>query len=88
MYMHTHILSYFGFQGFEYSRSGNPTRNVLEKCLAALDGAKYGLTFSSGLGTSMTLFSMLSAGDHIVVGDDVYGGTARLIRCNEFIITF
>ncbi|XP_011187074.1 cystathionine gamma-lyase [Zeugodacus cucurbitae] len=67
-------------EGYEYSRSGNPTRNVLENCLAALDGAKYGLTFSSGLGTAMAVFSMLSAGDHIVIGDDVYGGTARLVR--------
>lgn len=67
-------------RGFEYSRSGNPTRNVLEKCLASLDGAKYGLTFSSGLGATTTVLSMLSNGDHIIVGDDVYGGTNRLIR--------
>lgn len=67
-------------RGFEYSRSGNPTRNVLEKCLASLDDAKYGLTFASGLGATTTVLSMLSNGDHIVVGDDVYGGTNRLIR--------
>ncbi|XP_039961205.1 cystathionine gamma-lyase [Bactrocera neohumeralis] len=67
-------------EGYEYSRSGNPTRNVLENCLAALDDAKYSLTFSSGLGTAMAVFSMLSAGDHIIIGDDVYGGTARLVR--------
>uniref|UniRef100_A0A1A9WFW0 cystathionine gamma-lyase n=1 Tax=Glossina brevipalpis TaxID=37001 RepID=A0A1A9WFW0_9MUSC len=67
-------------RGYEYSRSGNPTRNVLEKCLAALDNAKYGLTFSSGLGATTTVLTMLSSGDHIVVGDDVYGGTNRLIR--------
>ncbi|XP_017472292.1 PREDICTED: cystathionine gamma-lyase-like [Rhagoletis zephyria] len=67
-------------EGYEYSRSGNPTRNVLESCLAALEGGKYGLTFSSGLGAAMTVFSMLSNGDHIVVGDDVYGGTGRLLR--------
>ncbi|KAL9879611.1 cystathionine gamma-lyase [Glossina fuscipes] len=67
-------------RGFEYSRSGNPTRNVLEKCLASLDNAKYGLTFASGLGATTTVLTMLSSGDHIVVGDDVYGGTNRLIR--------
>ncbi|XP_043070486.1 cystathionine gamma-lyase [Drosophila grimshawi] len=67
-------------RGFEYSRSGNPTRNVLEKCLAALDNAKYGLTFSSGLGATTTVLTMLNSGDHIIMGDDVYGGTNRLIR--------
>ncbi|XP_068142384.1 cystathionine gamma-lyase-like [Drosophila tropicalis] len=66
--------------GFKYSRGGNPTRKVLETCLAALDNAKYGLVFSSGLGAIHTVMSMLSAGDHIVVGDDIYGGTNRLIR--------
>ena len=53
---------------------------MLENCLAALDDAKYGLAFSSGLGTAMAVFSMLSTGDHIIIGDDVYGGTARLVR--------
>ncbi|TMW46213.1 hypothetical protein DOY81_008709 [Sarcophaga bullata] len=67
-------------RGFEYSRSGNPTRNVLEECLASLDNAKYGLTFSSGLGASTAILTMLSNGDHMIVGDDIYGGTNRLIR--------
>jgi len=67
-------------RGFEYSRSGNPTRNVLETCMAALDNGKYGLTFSSGLGATTTVISLLSSGDHMIVGDDVYGGTNRLIR--------
>lgn len=67
-------------QGFEYSRSGNPTRNVLEKCLASLDNGRYGLTFSSGLGATTAVLTMLSNGDHIVIGDDIYGGTNRLIR--------
>lgn len=66
--------------GFEYGRSGNPTRDVLEKCLASLDNGKYGLTFSSGLGATTTVITMLSAGDHIVAGDDLYGGTNRLLR--------
>ncbi|SPP85600.1 cystathionine gamma-lyase [Drosophila guanche] len=67
-------------RGYEYSRSGNPTRNVLETCLAALDNAKYGLTFSSGLGATTAVLTMLSSGDHIILGDDVYGGTNRLVR--------
>ncbi|KAH8389700.1 hypothetical protein KR200_000200 [Drosophila serrata] len=67
-------------RGYEYSRSGNPTRNVLETCFASLDNAKYGLTFSSGLGATTAVLTMLSSGDHIIMGDDVYGGTNRLIR--------
>lgn len=67
-------------QGFEYGRSGNPTRDVLERCLASLDNGKYGLTFSSGLGVTTTIITMLSAGDHVVAGDDLYGGTNRLLR--------
>lgn len=66
--------------GFEYGRSGNPTRCVLETCLASLDNGKYGLTFSSGLGVTTTVITMLKAGDHIVAGDDLYGGTNRLLR--------
>lgn len=66
--------------GYEYGRSGNPTRDVLEKCLASLDNGKFGLTFSSGLGATTTIITMLKSGDHIVAGDDVYGGTNRLLR--------
>ena len=66
-------------KGFEYSRSGNPTRNALEACLAALEGGKHGFAFASGLGASTTLFSTLKTGDHVLSGDDVYGGTFRLL---------
>lgn len=66
--------------GFEYSRSGNPTRNVLEECLAALDNAKHALTFASGLGTQTAIISSLKTGDGIITGDDIYGGTNRLFR--------
>uniref|UniRef100_T1GQM3 cystathionine gamma-lyase n=1 Tax=Megaselia scalaris TaxID=36166 RepID=T1GQM3_MEGSC len=66
--------------GFEYGRSGNPTRNVLEKCLASLDNGKYGLAFASGLGTTTAILTMMNSGDHMVIGDDVYGGTNRVIR--------
>ncbi|KAL1494720.1 hypothetical protein ABEB36_010271 [Hypothenemus hampei] len=65
---------------FEYARSGNPTREVLEKVLAKLDNAKYGLTFSSGLGATTALLGMLNAGDHIISGSDIYGGTNRLFN--------
>ncbi|XP_046966604.1 cystathionine gamma-lyase [Vanessa cardui] len=66
--------------GFEYGRSGNPTRNTLEECLAALDDAKYGLTFASGLGTTTSVISLLKNGDHLLSSDDLYGGTNRLFR--------
>lgn len=65
--------------GFEYGRSGNPTRNALEACVAALEGAKHGFAFASGLGASSTVLSLLRSGEHVVCGDDVYGGTFRLM---------
>lgn len=66
--------------GFEYSRSGNPTRNCLEKAVAALDGAKYSLALASGLAATVTITHMLKAGDGIVCMDDVYGGTNRYFQ--------
>jgi cystathionine gamma-lyase len=66
--------------GFEYSRSGNPTRNCLEKCLAASEGAKHGLCFASGLAATTTITYLLKSGDHIISMDDIYGGTNRLFR--------
>lgn len=66
-------------KGYEYSRSGNPTRNALEACLAALEGGKHGFSFSSGLGATATVLHTLSPGDHVLCGDDVYGGTFRLL---------
>jgi len=68
------------FRMFEYGRSGNPTRNVLEKVLASLEGAKHGFAFASGLATSTSIVHMLNAGDHIVSMDDLYGGTNRYLR--------
>jgi len=65
-------------QGFEYSRTGNPTRNALEECLAALEGAEHCLAFSSGLGAETTLMLLLNPGDRVVYMEDVYGGTFRL----------
>ena len=65
-------------KGYEYARTQNPTRSALESCLAALENGKYGLAFSSGLGATNTVMNLLSQGDHVVVGEDVYGGTYRI----------
>jgi len=65
-------------KGFEYSRSGNPTRRALEACVAALEGGAHGLAFSSGLAATTTILHTLRPGDHVISGDDVYGGTFRL----------
>jgi cystathionine gamma-lyase len=66
-------------KGYDYSRSGNPTRNTLEACAAALEGARHGLAFASGCAATTTIFHTLLPGDHIICGDDVYGGTFRII---------
>jgi cystathionine gamma-lyase len=65
-------------KGFEYGRSGNPTRQALEENLAALEGARHCLAFASGLGAETTLMLLLGPGDHVVYMEDVYGGTFRL----------
>jgi cystathionine beta-lyase/cystathionine gamma-synthase len=67
-------------KGYEYSRVGNPTRSALDACLASLEEGKYGLSFSSGLAAEHAIFSILRPGDHVVVPEDMYGGTYRLIR--------
>ncbi len=65
--------------GYEYARTGNPTRHALEKRLAVLENAKYGLAFASGLAAETTLaLSLLKKGDHVVAFEDLYGGTHRL----------
>ncbi|MDQ2584692.1 cystathionine gamma-synthase [Saccharothrix yanglingensis] len=66
--------------GFEYSRTGNPTRAALEECLAALEGGRHGRAFASGMGaTDTALRAMCRPGDHVVIPNDAYGGTFRLI---------
>merc|ERR1719193_33192 len=65
---------------YEYGRSGNPTRDVLEKCLASLDGAQNAITFASGLAATTAITTMLSQGDHAIAMDDLYGGTNRYFR--------
>jgi cystathionine beta-lyase/cystathionine gamma-synthase len=65
-------------KGYEYSRTGNPTRTALETCIATLEGADYGLAFASGMSAADAVLRMLSPGDHVLAGNDVYGGTFRL----------
>ncbi len=65
-------------KGFEYSRTRNPTRDALEACLAALEGASHALAFASGLAATDAVLHLLSAGDHVVHSDDLYGGSFRI----------
>jgi cystathionine gamma-lyase len=67
-------------KGYEYSRTANPTRTALEECVASLEGGDYGLAFASGLAATVATMSLLSPGDHVVAGDDLYGGTYRLFE--------
>src|SRR5579863_939971 len=69
-----------GHKGFEYSRSHNPTRSVLEACLAALEEGRYGLAFASGMAAESAILSLLSSGDHIISCDDLYGGSYRIFE--------
>ena len=65
-------------RGYEYSRSGNPTRDALEAALASLEGGRFGLAYASGMAAIHGVMQLLSAGDHVVVCDDLYGGSYRL----------
>lgn len=65
-------------KGYDYSRAGNPTRTALEGCLAALEGATHGVAFGSGCAATTAVLLSLKSGDHVVCGDDVYGGTFRI----------
>jgi cystathionine beta-lyase/cystathionine gamma-synthase len=65
-------------RGFVYSRSGNPTRSALETCIAALEGARFGLAYASGMAAIAGTMQLLRSGDHVVVADDLYGGSHRL----------
>jgi len=67
-------------QEFEYSRVSAPTRNELEEIIAALENGKYAYAFSSGMATTTSVFTMFSAGDHIILGQDIYGGTYRILH--------
>ncbi len=67
-------------KGYEYARTQNPTRHALEGNLAALEGGRYGFAFGSGCAAATTILHMLRAGDHVVAGDDLYGGTYRIFE--------
>ena len=77
--------STFAFEGYnkpgryDYTRSGNPTRTALEDCLAALEGGTRGFAFATGMAATATLLSLFNMGDHVIVHDDLYGGTYRLL---------
>jgi cystathionine gamma-lyase len=77
--------STFAFKGvnqpgkFDYSRSGNPTRKALEDCLAALEGGTHGFVFATGMAAEATALAMFASGDHLIIHDDLYGGTYRLL---------
>jgi len=67
-------------RGYDYSRSANPTRKVLEDTIAQLEGGKAGFAFATGMAAEATTLHLLKAGDHVISGDDVYGGTYRLFQ--------
>ena len=73
-------------KGFDYTRSANPTREVLENNLAALEGGEYGTCFSSGMAAVDSITKMLKTGDHVVCSDDVYGGVSRLF--NDLLVNY
>ena len=65
-------------KGWEYSRTHNPTRRAYEDCIASLESGKYGFAFASGCAATTTVMHLLTAGDHVIAMDDMYGGTFRL----------
>ena len=67
-------------KGYEYSRTGNPTRSALERCIASLEGGRHGLAFASGMAAESAIMGLLKPGDHTIAVDDLYGGTYRLFR--------
>jgi cysteine-S-conjugate beta-lyase len=68
-------------KGFDYSRSGNPTRQALEKIVAELESGEQGLAFASGLAAIDAVIKLLDTGDEIIAVDDIYGGAFRLLKC-------
>jgi cystathionine beta-lyase/cystathionine gamma-synthase len=77
-------------KGYEYSRTDNPTRRVVEEVLAALECGEHGLAFASGMAAETTITQLLRSGDHVIAGDDLYGGTYRLFTrvLEQYGITF
>lgn len=77
---HAHRIDFHILQKYVYARSGNPTREVLQEIIAALENAKYGLCYSSGLGCVSVITRMLKAGDHLISMGDLYGGVYRIFN--------
>lgn len=83
----TYVLEEVGKdKGFDYTRSSNPTRQVLEGLLADLDGGKFGVAFASGMSAVDSVLKLLKAGDHVVCSDDVYGGVSR--HFNQILVNY
>ena len=83
----TYVLEEVGKdKGFDYTRASNPTREVLENNLAALDGGKHGICFSSGMAAVDSVMKLFNSGDHIICSDDVYGGVSRLY--NNLLVNY
>src|SRR4051794_25719478 len=68
-----------GHKGFEYSRTGNPTRAALEKLIADIEGGHAGFAFGSGMAAMTAVMMLFNAGDHVIITDDVYGGSFRVM---------
>src|SRR5690606_30298377 len=67
-------------RGYEYSRTQNPTRQALERCVADLESGRHGFAFASGMAATATILELLDSGAHVVAMDDIYGGTRRLFE--------
>ena len=83
----TYVLEEVGKdKGFDYTRSSNPTRQVMEEILAVLDGGKFGIAFASGMSAVDSCMRLLKAGDHVICSDDVYGGVSR--HFNQVLVNY
>jgi len=83
----TYVLEEVGKdKGFDYTRSSNPTRQVMEEILADLDGGKFGVAFASGMSAVDSCMKLLKAGDHVICSDDVYGGVSR--HFNQILVNY
>ena len=83
----TYVLEEVGKdKGFDYTRSANPTRQMMEEHLAALDSGKYGVAYSSGMSAVDSCLKLLKAGDHVICSDDVYGGVSR--HFNQILVNY
>ena len=67
-------------KGYAYARGANPTRNALQKSIAALENGKFGLCFSSGMGATDAVIKLLNPGDEVITSNDLYGGSYRMFR--------